>query len=129
MPEFRKAERLCSKKRIDGLFSGGRSLSAYPIRAIYAPKEEDGEPVEVLVSVSKRHFKRAVDRNRLKRLIREAYRLNKSVLLDRLQGHHFSVAFLWMSDEKADYATVEEKMRNLLQRIAESSTNPTAPDA
>ena len=119
-PTFRKAERLCSKKRIDGLFSGGRSLSAYPLRAIYVRQTEGNAPVEVLVSVPKRHFKHAVDRNRLKRLVREAYRLNKQTLLEHLDEEHLSLAFVWTSNELADYKTVESKIRNLLQRISES---------
>ena len=123
---FRKAERLCSKKRIEGLFANGRSLSAFPVRVVYqsfAPEAETDvsvSNVQVLVSVSKRHFKHAVDRNRLKRLIREAYRLNKHLLLDQLQGCRLSVAFIWMSDEKADFHTVEARMKNLLQRIVEN---------
>ena len=118
-PTFRKAERLCSKKRIDGLFAGGRSMSAFPVRAVFALQEEGTAPVEVLVSVSKRHFKHAVDRNRLKRLIREAYRVNKQLLLDNIGDVHLTVAFIWMSDEMADFGIVEAKVRNLLQRIRE----------
>lgn len=123
---FRKAERLCSKKRIEGLFASGRSLSAFPVRVVYQPLAPEAETdgfvpdVQVLVSVSKRHFKHAVDRNRLKRLIREAYRLNKHLLLTPLQGRRLSVAFIWMSGEKADFHTVEARMKNLLQRIVEN---------
>ena len=125
---FRKAERLCSKKRIEGLFASGRSLSAFPVRVVYQSLAPEAEAdvsvadVQVLVSVSKRHFKHAVDRNRLKRLIREAYRLNKHLLLDSLQGRRLSVAFIWMSDEKADFRTVEARMKNLLQRIVENES-------
>ena len=93
---FRKAERLCSKKRIEELFSNGRSLSAYPLRAIYEVHDQDLAPVQVLISVSKRHFKYAVDRNRLKRCIREAYRLNKHILLQHTDGHKLSLALIWM---------------------------------
>ena len=123
---FRKAERLCSKKRIEGLFASGRSLSAFPVRVVYqslAPESETDvcvPQVQILVSVSKRHFKHAVDRNRLKRLIRETYRLNKHLLTDHLQGRRLSIAFIWMSNEKADFHTVEARMKNLLQRIVEN---------
>ncbi len=118
-PTFRKAERLCSKKRIDGLFAGGRSMSAFPVRAVFRRSEESEAPVEVLVSVSKRHFKHAVDRNRLKRIMREAYRLNKQLLLDGIGDVRLVVAFIWMSDEMADFGVVEAKVRNLLLRIVE----------
>ena len=119
---FSKAERLCSKKRIEALFAGGsRSLSAYPLRAVFIEVEDDSPtPVRVLVSVSKRHFKHAVDRNRVKRLIRESYRLNKQLLTDRLQGRKLDVAFVWMSDETSDFRTIETRMKNLLQRIVEN---------
>lgn len=135
---FTKAERLCSKKHIEALFAGGsRSFSAYPLRAVFISMPEDGNGnkdvcddgsenapitplVQVLISVSKRHFKHAVDRNRLKRLIREAYRLNKHLLLDKLQTQRLSLAFIWMSDDLADYATVEAKVKNLLLRVAEN---------
>ncbi len=118
---FRKRERLCSKKRIEALFSAGnRSLAAYPLRAAYVMEEKGSVPAQVFISVPKRIFKRAVDRNRMKRLIREAYRLNKHILWKALEGKHLSLAFLWIGNEVATYATVQAKMRNLLQRIAET---------
>ena len=122
---FRKAERLCSKKHIEALFAGdNRSLTAYPLRAVYTEtkveKIVNSKSVSLLISVSKRHFKHAVDRNRAKRLIREAYRLNKGLLLDHLpEDTQLDLAFIWMSDELCDYAIVETKMKILLQRIAE----------
>ena len=122
---FRKAERLCSKKHIETLFAGdNRSLTAYPLRAVYTETEEgktiDNKSVYLLISVSKRNFKHAVDRNRVKRLIREAYRLHKELLLNDLpEGCHLDLAFIWMSDELSDFPTVESKVKSLLQRIVE----------
>lgn len=117
---FRKNERLCGKKRIEQLFnSESRSLSAYPLRAVYRLEERDGMPAEILVSVSKKHLRHAVDRNRVKRLVREAYRLNKHILWQALEDRHIALALLWISDELANYDTVERKVRNLLQRISE----------
>lgn len=111
---------MCGKKRIDRLFSTGDSVLAYPIRAVYILQEQAEAPVSVLVSVPKRHFKHAVDRNRMKRRIREAYRLNKHLLTDSLgEGQYLAVAFLWTNDVTADYPTVEAKMKKLLQRIGE----------
>lgn len=118
---FRKAERLCSKKRIEALFAGNScSLSAYPLRAVYRENTESTEQVQLLISVSKRRFKHAVDRNRTKRLIREAYRQNKHLLLSELNGRHLDLAFLWISDQLSDFQVVEAKVKNLLQRIGEN---------
>ena len=115
-----KEERLCSRKAIDELFGGGhKSVTAYPIRAVYMPSQEEG--VRVMVSVSKRHFKRAVKRNRIKRQLREAYRLQKELLLPPDGG--LDIAFLWTSPELLPTEKVFLKMKNILQRISESLTD------
>ena len=121
-----KKEKLVSKKTIDALFSGGnsRSMSAYPLRVVFMRKErnEAEEPAQVMVSVSKRHFKRAVKRNRVKRQIREAYRLNKHLLHEALEQKKdiaVAMAFIWQSDELAETALITEKMQSLLGRMAE----------
>ena len=112
---FRKSERLCSKKVIDALFAGGnKSFSAYPLRVVYMENSEPG--VKVLISVSKRHFKHAVDRNRVKRQIREAYRNNKDILSAE-KG--FNLAFIWLSDETSPSDVVASRIINLLTRIKE----------
>ena len=93
-----KEERLCSRKALEELFGGGhQSVSAFPIRAVYMPNEVG--VVRVMVSVSKRYFKRAVKRNRIKRQLREAYRLQKELLQPLTGG--LDIAFLWTSDEQA----------------------------
>ena len=123
---FGKKEKLVSKKTIDALFSGGnsRSMSAFPLRVVFMRKErnEAEEPAQVMVSVSKRHFKRAVKRNRVKRQIREAYRLNKHLLheaLEQKKDTAVAMAFIWQSDELAETALIIEKMQSLLGRMAE----------
>ena len=82
-----KAERLNSKILIGKMFEGGvsKSFSIFPIRVVYMPVEQGEASASILISVSKRRFKRAVKRNRVKRQIREAYRKNKSILLECLQ--------------------------------------------
>jgi len=120
---FGKNERLCSRKLMELLFGGGgRALSAYPVRMVMMtrPRTETDVPVQVLMSVSKRHFKRAVKRNRVKRQLREAYRQQKQTLADRVPADKSVVAaFIWLSDDLFPTATVSERMNNLLQRAAE----------
>ncbi len=122
---FRKSERLRSRRVIEAMFNGGgKSVSAFPLRAVFMPVPADAQspPVSVLVSVSKRRFKRAVKRNRVKRQIREAYRKNKSILADTLSAapeQGMAVAFLWLSDNLHDSAEVESCVKRLLVRISE----------
>lgn len=120
-----KAERLNRKKVIEKLFAGGaRSFSVFPLRVVYLPVEELDAQVSILVSVSKRHFKRAVKRNRVKRLIREAYRVNKHALLQALaeRQSRLAVAFIYLSDEIVDSSVIEERVKTALARITEKIT-------
>lgn len=121
-----KEERICSKKLIDKLFNGGksRSMIAFPIRVVYICEEaEENIPLaRMLVSVSKRHFKHAVKRNRVKRQIREAYRKNKHILIDKLtekEGINVSMAFIWLDNKLFDTSVVEKRMTKLLLMIGE----------
>ena len=119
-----KEERICSKKQIDELFGGkcSKTMTAYPIRVVYAMRQcVEGEPqAQVMVSVSKRYFKHAVQRNRVKRQLREAYRKNKSLLFSQLSAtptKSVSMAFLWMDGHLRDSMYVEKQMCDLLNRI------------
>lgn len=120
---FTKQERLVSRKRIDMLFSGSRSVAAYPLRAvyIYINKVRAGEDaVQLLISVPKKRFHHAVDRNRVKRQIREAYRKNKWLIYDALPADkQLLLAFVWLSDRHLPSAEVEHRVVSLLQRVAE----------
>ena len=118
---FKKSERLCSRILIDSLFQGAsHSVSAYPIRAIFLPVASDTQTgVSVLISVPKKRFHDAVDRNRVKRQIREAYRKNKHTLIEQAtaSGKGLLVAFVYVSDkiEQTDY--VEKRMIRLLDKM------------
>lgn len=107
------------------MFAGGsKSFSIFPIRAVYMPLEEQGSvPVSILISVPKKRFKRAVKRNRVKRQIREAYRVNKQVLCQILSDKQqsMSIAFIYLSDQLVPSDEIGEKMKTLLARIAEKS--------
>lgn len=118
-----KSERLDKKKLIEKLFGGGaRSFSVFPLRVVYLALDNvQDEHAAILVSVSKRRFKRAVKRNRVKRQIREAYRLNKRPLLQTLKEHnlHIAIAFIYLSDELTDSSLITERMKTALSRISE----------
>ncbi|WP_299548986.1 ribonuclease P protein component [Seonamhaeicola sp.] len=120
---FPKKEKLKSKKLIDQLFTEGQSVSAFPIRLVYMKMGfEDDVMVKAGVSVSKKHFKRAVDRNRIKRLLREAYRLNKSDYFNNITTQ-YALMILYIGKEEPTFLQVETKMKQLfdkfLNKIAE----------
>lgn len=119
-----KEERICSKKLINELFTGnGRSMTAFPLRVVFMKRTivDDQPRAAMLVSVPKRYFKHAVDRNRVKRQVREAFRRNKSIITQNLTDDHEAVAmaFVWLTDEKFSSSEVENRMVRLLTRISE----------
>lgn len=118
-----KAERLNSKILIGKMFEGGvsKSFSIFPIRVVYMPVDQGDASAAILISVSKRRFKRAVKRNRVKRQIREAYRKNKHLLVDELQRREqrLAIAFIYLTDELIATSELEEKMKIALSRISE----------
>lgn len=108
-----KEERLCSTKSIDKLFSSGESFVAYPLRVVYLIEDEtesEKQIASILVSVSKKKFKRAVKRNRVKRLVKEAFRLNKGAYQDLLCSgdKRMDIAFLYLKNELPVYAEIEK---------------------
>ena len=120
---FPKEEHLCRKKLIDELFSKqGSSFGVYPLRIVWiASAKPTATPPQVLISVSKRTFKRAVDRNRLKRLIREAYRLNKYRLLEQPDGHQVALlGIIFTGKEKSPLTLVEKKLISALHRLSDT---------
>ena len=107
---FRKKERLFKQKEMDFLFEKGSSFVVYPLRVVYVEKQPvSGAEAAVLVSVPKKKFKRAVKRNRIKRLIREAYRLNKQTLLQNLREKEkgLLIGFLFVGNELPEWKSVE----------------------
>ena len=125
-----KRERICGRTLLEKLFTGGKSksFSVFPLRVVYLlTNQPDGDlqpeaPVKMMVSVSKRHFKRAVKRNRVKRQVREAYRLNKEIVVSSMAdspNRQLLLGFIWMSDELHDTDTVERSMQVLLKRVAD----------
>ena len=117
-----KAERLNSKILIEKMFAGGsKSFSIFPLRVVYMPVENQDVQASILLSVSKKRFKRAVKRNRVKRQLREAYRMHKHQLLQILtdKQQQLAIAFIYISDELTSSDAIEEKIKILLARISE----------
>lgn len=124
---FPKAEHLTLQRDIDALFSeGSHSAVAFPVRAVWRETQWDGRGprVKVLVSVSKRKFKHAVDRNRAKRQMREAYRLNKYILTYNQpatpSGKALHIGFIWLANVPQESRFVQKRIVTLLKRINES---------
>jgi ribonuclease P protein component len=135
-----KEERLSLKRQIEQLFSVGHSFIVYPIRIVYRPLTADEPPVTaILVSVSKRRFKRAVDRNRIRRLLREVYRLNKGCLtFGKMTAEFlpseaitsgsplpppcaFHIAFIYVGNVLPTFAQLQKSMQRALLSIHKNS--------
>jgi ribonuclease P protein component len=115
---FHKNERLCSTTQIDLLFSSGEAAKAFPLRAMVLKTTLDqAPPVRVLFIAPKRSFKRAVDRNYLKRRMREAYRLQKSKLYEALTEQQLNIAILYTGRELNNYQSIYKAMEKLLNNI------------
>lgn len=112
---YSKAEKLKSRKIIDLLFSEGKSVSKYPLRLVYAPTEGVDEKLLFGVSVSKRNFKNAVDRNYFKRVLRECYRLNKHLLYGNLDKP-YAMMFFYQTKERLSYQEIHEKTQQLFEK-------------
>lgn len=121
MYSFRKEERLCNVKLIDKLYSSGSSFLLYPFRIIWLPQPLSAVmPVQVLISVPKKKFKRAVDRNLIKRRIREIYRLQKSEQLYSFLTEH-SVSIIlginYIGNEIGEYSFMEKKFNAAILKL------------
>ncbi|MEO0732405.1 MAG: ribonuclease P protein component [Bacteroidota bacterium] len=122
--KFHRGERLKSRKEIGRLFGkDGRSLSSYPLRLVYAETEEvrGTFPFQAAFVVPKRRFKRAVDRNLIKRRIREAFRLHKSLIGAHAPAgkRQYALLFIYTGKEAMPYKFVARKMQKLLGQLRE----------
>lgn len=113
---FPKHSRLCGQERIAALYKHGKRFTAWPLRVTYLPVTGNPSPVtEVLVWASKSLFKRAVKRNHLRRLMREAYRLHQDLLGEK----QYQIAFNYMDKEEQSFAVIEKSICKALTKIAE----------
>ena len=122
---YPKNERLKSKTTIGLLFSEGKSVSKYPLRLVYRPAEADSEEkIKMGVSVSKKYFKRAVDRNYFKRILRETYRLNKHLLWDNVE-QPYSLMFFYQTKDKLSYEEINTKTIQLFEKFIQQINKTT----
>lgn len=113
--KFPKNQKLKKKNDIAALFEKGKWKSCEPLRVIYL--HGDQESPKIGVSVSKKYFKKAVDRNRIKRLLRECYRLNKTVFRENF-GNNCTAMFFYASKEMPkSYRTLEENFKQLCEKV------------
>lgn len=119
---FPKTERLSWKRHIDCLFEKGQTFIAFPLRVVYLPLETQEEtPLSILISVPKKRMKHAVDRNHIKRLVRENYRLQKHDLTIPLQERQQSmhIAFLFVGKEMPTFSSIQKAITKALRTIRE----------
>ncbi len=118
-------EKLKSRKLLNQVFAEGKSLNVFPLKITYTTKEKVGSSIaQIGVGVSSRHFKKAVDRNRVKRLLRESYRLQKFSLLELLpEKKQLSVFILFVGKGISDTSLIPEKMQLILQKLGNSFQN------
>jgi ribonuclease P protein component len=118
---YPKSEKLKSKITIDLLFSEGKSVSKYPLRLVYVESdyniiEESEQKIKIGVSVSKKYFKHAVDRNYFKRVLRETYRLNKHLLVKNLDKP-YAFMFFYQTKDRLTYEEINAKTVQLFEKF------------
>ncbi len=114
---YSKDEKLKSKKLIETLFTEGKSVSKYPLRLVYYQVDfVNNSNIKIRVSVSKKHFKNAVDRNYFKRVLRECYRLNKDLLTSGLEKK-YCFMFLYQTKEKLRFEEINQKTIQLFEKF------------
>ncbi len=133
---FPKAQKLCGDKPIDRLFASGTGFTRFPLRVVYLllPKRREGEaPLRMMVSVGKKRFKRAVKRNRVKRLVREAWRLEKpaveAALARSAEVGALHVAFVFVGKELPDMPTITECVSKATEKLVAAVNAPQPVNA
>ena len=124
---YPKSEKLKSKITIDLLFSKGKSVSKYPLRLVfvesdYGIPEDSDQKLKMGVSVSKKYFKHAVDRNYFKRVLRETYRLNKHILIDNLDKK-YAFMFFYQTKDRLTYEEINTKTIQLFEKFVSQLKN------
>ena len=124
---YPKSEKLKSKITIDLLFSKGKSVSKYPLRLVFVESdfgipEDSDQKLKMGVSVSKKYFKHAVDRNYFKRVLRETYRLNKHILIANLDKK-YAMMFFYQTKDRLSYEEINTKSIQLFEKFVQQLKN------
>ena len=115
---FQKAERLCSKKIMDKLFQEGKTIFVFPVKIVYLESKLPSDyPVQAAFTVGKRNFKRAVQRNLIKRRMREVYRLNKSNFYDAIGEKQVAVFFIFTGKTISEYRQIETAIKKGMKKL------------
>lgn len=120
MPTFSKSERLSGKSKIDALFNKGSKIFLFPFKIHLLDVETSDEPCKVLIVVSKKISKSAVVRNRIRRQIKEAYRLEKEALRANIlsKNKHIHLALVYIGKQNEDFDFFQEKIKLILSRLS-----------
>jgi ribonuclease P protein component len=121
---YPKQEKLKSRTTIDLMFTEGKSVSKYPLRLVYVPIDSayaDDSALKMGVSVSKKHFKRAHDRNYFKRLLRETYRHHKHLIIERLD-RPYAFMFFYQTKDRLSFEEINTKTILLFEKFAAQET-------
>jgi ribonuclease P protein component len=125
---YSRTERLKSRKQTEQLFSTGKSFTIFPMKVFYLEIDEQDKSVKAGVGVSSRNFKKAVERNRIKRLLREAYRTEKIPLCDHLERNkkHAALFLLYIDKIMPEFMLLKEKMHLVIQRLIKELSEATS---
>lgn len=115
---YPKEEKLKRKKIIERLFTEGHTVTKYPLRLVYLPIQDAEQQLQTGISVSKRYFKHAVDRNYFKRVLRECYRHNKYILIDGLK-EPYAIMFFYQTKDRLSYEEINEKTVALFEKMVQ----------
>jgi ribonuclease P protein component len=126
---YGKKEKLKSRKELDALFNGGKSFLVFPVKVLYAYTDATSAAVKTGVGVSSRYFKKATDRNRVKRLLRETYRTEKAPLLEVIQTQSLSlnVFLLYVDKSLPEYTNLKKVMNTVIQKLIQHAATQKNP--